>query len=85
MKAKMKCKLPLPEIPNYVTRNMQELHEAGFDDMINLREIGRIFIELTKEYTDEDYVATVEWLSTNPGHFERIRDSFFVKVDCKAQ
>ena len=64
----MRCKLPLPEIPDYVSKNMQELTEAGFDKTINLHEIGRLFIELSKEYVDDNYIPTVEWLSTNHMH-----------------
>gem|GEM_PF-3928297 len=74
----MRCKLPLPEIPDYVAKNMQELSEAGCNNKMNLRDIGRLFIELSKEYIDENYIPTVEWLSANHMHFERIRDSFFV-------
>jgi len=72
----MRCKLPLPEIPDYVAKHMQELSEAGCDNKMNLRDIGRLFIELSKEYVDEDYIATVEWLSTNHDDFERVRDWF---------
>ena len=73
----MRCKLPLPEIPDYVAKNMQELSEAGCDNKMNLRDIGRLFIALAKEYADEDYIPTVEFLSTNHEHFERIRQKIY--------
>lgn len=69
--------LPLPEMPDHVTRHMQELNEIFPDRKLNLREVGLLFIALDKEYKDEKYLSTAKWLSMNYEHFDNINDAFF--------
>ncbi len=69
----------LPQIPDYVARNMQKIAETGMNDL-NLREIGILLFDWEdkygKDYGYENCRETVEWLSENWEHFYQIRDSF---------
>lgn len=69
----------MPEIPEYVARNMKKIEETGMYDL-DLRDIGKLLFDLEDKYGEEyGYKGcreTVEWLSENYMYFEQVRDSF---------
>lgn len=80
MEGKMTSELPLPALPDYVAKNMKKLDDIGCGDMMDFKDTVRMFLAWAKDYGDDDYIATVEWLSLHPEHYEKIRDSFLIKT-----
>lgn len=66
----------MPDIPDYVAKNMQKIEESGVGDL-DLREIGRLLFDWEEKYGElygyENCRETVEWLSENYMYFDQIK------------
>ncbi|PIR38119.1 MAG: hypothetical protein COV35_07720 [Alphaproteobacteria bacterium CG11_big_fil_rev_8_21_14_0_20_39_49] len=78
----------LPEIPDYVARNMQKIEESGIGDL-DLREVGRLLFDWEEKYGEaygyEKCRETVEWLSENYQYFEQVKSLFLKPSDQRLQ
>lgn len=74
----------MPDIPDYVAKNMQKIEESGVGDL-DLREIGRLLFDWEDKYGEsygyENCRETIEWLSENYMYFEQVKSTFLREVN----